>query len=328
MNLDELHDLLDDLASRIDQYITIFSNNEAQTRYSLIDPLLRQLGWDIGDPNQVRIEYRLRHSQGKMDYALFGPADKNKPTVAVEAKPLNENLDRKAVGQAITYCNSDNIPYFVVTDGNTWRIYEVFKREPLPQKVITKFSISTSEESAVMQSLWLWRGNFRALSSPVVPQFDRDPERPHNRHEVTPSREKRTDEIVDMPLELPSHNERIPISEVAPNENKLPAHLVYSDGQEKKVYFWKQLPTYTLEWLVDTKKVDLKDCPIVAGSGRLLVNSKAQSLQGNAWRQRDTHEYKGFWINTNATTEAHVKWVVDIMQVLEIDRNGIRFMST
>lgn len=37
----------------------LLGENEAQTRVSLIDPLLRALGWSPDDPDQVRVEVRV-----------------------------------------------------------------------------------------------------------------------------------------------------------------------------------------------------------------------------------------------------------------------------
>ena len=58
MVLDDLHELIETLQTRIDQHASALQQSEALTRYALIDPLLRALGWDTGDPSQVLVEYR------------------------------------------------------------------------------------------------------------------------------------------------------------------------------------------------------------------------------------------------------------------------------
>ena len=40
------------------------SVDETRTRYTLIDPVLRALGWDLADPSQVRVEIG-RSSRGE-----------------------------------------------------------------------------------------------------------------------------------------------------------------------------------------------------------------------------------------------------------------------
>ena len=49
--------------------------SEALTRATLIDPLLRELGWDTEDPALVAPEYRL--GRGYADYALLSNGQAN-----------------------------------------------------------------------------------------------------------------------------------------------------------------------------------------------------------------------------------------------------------
>jgi predicted type IV restriction endonuclease len=42
--------------SKLERYRNDYFQNEAQTRYALIDPVLRTLGWDLGNPEQVKPE--------------------------------------------------------------------------------------------------------------------------------------------------------------------------------------------------------------------------------------------------------------------------------
>ncbi len=43
---------------------------EDQTRYAIIDPILRALGWDTADPKECMVEYR--RGRGWVDYAILG----------------------------------------------------------------------------------------------------------------------------------------------------------------------------------------------------------------------------------------------------------------
>ncbi len=61
--------------------------SEALTRYVLIDPVLRALGWNTSDPDQVRPEFPTE--TGSPDYGLL---IEGKPLVTVEAKALAKNL--------------------------------------------------------------------------------------------------------------------------------------------------------------------------------------------------------------------------------------------
>ena len=50
MPLESLHSLVETLKERIQDHSDALSVNETLTRYALIDPLLRELGWDTADP--------------------------------------------------------------------------------------------------------------------------------------------------------------------------------------------------------------------------------------------------------------------------------------
>ncbi len=58
---------------------------EIQTRYRLIDPILRALDWDVSDPNQVQVEYP---RNGRFpDYAFFTQGSET-PIMILEAKSI------------------------------------------------------------------------------------------------------------------------------------------------------------------------------------------------------------------------------------------------
>src|SRR6266852_713750 len=74
---------------------------EQNTKAALIEPVLRVLGWDIEDPDEVHREYKQRSMDNPVDYALVLDG---KPVLFVEAKGLRENLDgRSWAGQILGY---------------------------------------------------------------------------------------------------------------------------------------------------------------------------------------------------------------------------------
>jgi type I restriction enzyme R subunit len=69
--------------------------SEAKTRALMIDALLAKAGWDIGNKNQVTLEWEVRHQPtatglGRADYVLWG--DDGKPLAVIEAKKASEKL--------------------------------------------------------------------------------------------------------------------------------------------------------------------------------------------------------------------------------------------
>ena len=111
---------------------------EDQTRYGIIDPIIRALGWDTGDPKECHPEYPRVNYQERVDYALFRRLDMDKlresdmpaPDIIIEAKALDESLEW-ALDKLRRYVKSPpsmNGGIAVLTDGVKWRLYEVGSR--------------------------------------------------------------------------------------------------------------------------------------------------------------------------------------------------------
>ena len=142
--------------------------SEALTRYALIDPLLRALGWNTADPSQVLVEFR--SGRGSADYALLG--SDGRPDVIIEAKRLGSRLE-DAVEQVINYCTREGYEFFAVTDGQHWELYETRRRGDIEEKLVVRLDLSDTPSSTCLDALALWRpsvaaGNVKTGAAPVV----------------------------------------------------------------------------------------------------------------------------------------------------------------
>ena len=115
MLLESLLECVNEIRRRIDEYGPALRKSETQTRYALIDPLLRELGWDTQDPALVVPEYN--SGNGRADYALLNGG---RPAMMVEAKSLDTPL-QGVVAQGVQYCVMEGTGHFSVTDGRRWR---------------------------------------------------------------------------------------------------------------------------------------------------------------------------------------------------------------
>ena len=144
MNVKELQGLIETLKKRIDDHGEELAKSEWATRYALIDPLLQGMGWDTGDRNQVKPEYKLEvpgRSDRWGDYALFNDG-RERPAVVIEAKKLSEDLQR-AAAQGLEYCAPQAISHFAVTDGQRWEVYDTHKQVPLSEKQVVEFDLKS-----------------------------------------------------------------------------------------------------------------------------------------------------------------------------------------
>ena len=106
--------------------------SETSTRYALIDPILKSLGWNLHDTHKVKFEYLI--GGGKADYALFDGKSTYVPRTIVEAKTLSKmgQWPSKLVDaehQLAKYWNFDfgRRRFGAITDGEHWNIYKVFR---------------------------------------------------------------------------------------------------------------------------------------------------------------------------------------------------------
>lgn len=173
MNAKKLQGLFNTLNTRINDHRSELVKSEALTRYALVDPLLRELGWDTGDPGQVQPEYPL--DDGRADYVLSGDdPDKSgffletKRVLLIEAKKLTGKEDDpekelwEAALQALLYASSDKVRYFAATDGQRWHVYDREKEGGLENGRISCFDL-TDEKKAVKaceQAKQLWRSTW------------------------------------------------------------------------------------------------------------------------------------------------------------------------
>ena len=123
--------------------------NETRTRNTLIDPLLRALGWD--DPSVVTQEYLVRYGArefeyGVADYAFHPPGQRANPMAFLEAKRMNEDLADEHRNQVFTYAldKGGSVRQFGLTNGDRWELYGLNEGEPFK---IFEFSIKKQSAS-------------------------------------------------------------------------------------------------------------------------------------------------------------------------------------
>jgi len=106
---------------------------EQDTKAALIVPILRALGWDVEDLEEVKLEYRRRPSDNPVDFALFLLRT---PRLFIEAKSLGAHLDDgKWASQILAYATVAGVEWVALTDGNEWRIYNSHAPVPVEQKL-------------------------------------------------------------------------------------------------------------------------------------------------------------------------------------------------
>ena len=266
MPLEDLLETIETLRGRTQTHGTALGGNETQTRYALIDPLLRALGWDTDDPSQVVPEYSA--SGGRADYALLGVD--GKPTVMVEAKRLNRPL-QDGLSQSIAYCVEQGTPYFCVTDGRRWAIYETFRQVAVNEKLVTQFDLLQDSPAEVCRkALTLWRpsvkdGNIKVGQAPVAGKSG----------PVSPI----------PPSEPPSQGMWVGLAQVPTQKGtSLPLQIRLPDGTTSSIHSWGAIPIEITRWLVEQGAITPSTLPLKGSANNYILATSPVGPSGKAFR--------------------------------------------
>ena len=186
--MSELTQVLNEVRNKITQYQGK-EMNEQNTKTALIDPVLRALGWDVGNLEEVSQEYKRRPNDKPVDYALFLLRT---PKLFVEAKALGQSLDApKWANQIMGYAAVGGIKWVVMSNGDEYRIYNACVEVPVEEKLFRSVRLSDpmspTEETLVLLSKdrirdndmeVLWKAHFvdRQVRSALEQLFSPDPD--------------------------------------------------------------------------------------------------------------------------------------------------------
>lgn len=134
----DLEEAIAQIGQRIAKHSRGAEIGEQNTKATLIEPMLRALGWDPEDIDEVRREFKAQKQDKPVDYALLSGG---KPVLFVEAKGLGTNLDdRGCANQIMTYATIAGVAWVVLTDGNRYDVYNAHAAVPVQEKLL--FSVA------------------------------------------------------------------------------------------------------------------------------------------------------------------------------------------
>ncbi len=167
-------------------------NHETSTIQLLIAPMLRGLGWDFDDPNQVRTEFnpedKRRYGQSRADIALL---EKGSPKVFIEAKRLDREYDHgylDQLGKYASFLREGDIA--VLANGRFWQFYAVENGKIYLQRTI---DVADGETESAAKELHKAIGK-EAISNSVEKAAPDAPSQRQNRPE-TAARQSVPDEV-------------------------------------------------------------------------------------------------------------------------------------
>ena len=141
---------------------------EEGTKAALISPLMKALGWNIEDPDEVTYEFRQTPSDNPVDYCLRLMRETR---LLIEAKALGEELcDWRWIIQILGYATAVGVQWCVLTDGDEYQIFNTSAPVPAEQRLLCKVKLSDEgrEEEAIKVLSLISRSN---MSGPMLEEL-------------------------------------------------------------------------------------------------------------------------------------------------------------
>ncbi len=301
MVLGNLQSAIEKLQKMIEAHRGYLAENETRTRQVLIDPLLRKLGWDVSNPNIVQLEYRVQKEQA--DYVLIS---KGKPIAVVEAKRLGSDLGDKPIMQALKYAIWDSIDYMIVTDGDKWEMYEVFKKVTFKERLLVKLELSQqSAHKNAKQALAMRKPNLTA-KKPVFKPPKRVSKRAKSpKPSKSPGRKSYS---FDSGKWYPQYTK--------------PSRLKIGNYVDVEVNYWRDVIHEVVVWLVNEERLNDNHCPIETGKWT-FVSSEAANRDGTPFKN-PRQLPKGFILHRGLTTEEQWSGLRKMLDQLQVDTSAIQ----
>jgi len=293
------------IVDRIKKHRSFYEQNEMAIRDQIINPILKSLGWNPENPEEV--QPNIFTQEGVPDYTLI---KNGKKVLFIEAKKLSVDVEQKEViRQMANYCFGEGMKYGVLTNGGIWILFRAFKEgTTMAERIVWKTDIESDELIATTSRLdtvskenvgnienlikklqildEIWQSFVEEPEEMIrglIPVFDKLINEGYADYKFESSEIE--DFLKERIRELITPMEE---SRVVPFEPQLwdgtrPRKIrIGTDTFEiRKSY---EILINTAEWLIRKGKLKKSDCPVAIGHKRHLINTESKHRYGDSCR--------------------------------------------
>lgn len=304
--MDDLKEIIETVLERLKKHRSLYEKSEESVRYQIINPILRGIGWDPENPEEI--QPNITSEEGIPDYSLLKDGKK---VLFIEAKKLSVDIEQNEVVRKLaSYCFGEGIKYGVLTNGSVWLLFRAFQEgTTMSERIVWKTDIESDELTA----------SIRRLSTISKDNIDRI-EKLIKKHQIL---DEIWQSLVDEPEEIikgiipvfeklikegyPDYEfEPIEIQDflkerikelITPTEGteygSPPETPTWESGQPRRMKIGSdvfeirnsyEILTKTAEWLIRKGKLKRSDCPIPVGRKRNLINTEPKHRYGDSFR--------------------------------------------
>ncbi|MEO0273357.1 MAG: type I restriction enzyme HsdR N-terminal domain-containing protein [candidate division WOR-3 bacterium] len=148
--MNNLSDVLKSIGEKIDKFRHFYEKNEQAVRDQIVSPILRSLGWDPENPEEV--QPNVAAVEGIPDYTLM---KNGKKILFIEVKKLAIDIKQEEIiRQLAKYSFSEGIKYGVLTNGAIWMLIRSFEEgKTLTERIVWKIDLENEVLSAVIRKM-------------------------------------------------------------------------------------------------------------------------------------------------------------------------------
>jgi hypothetical protein len=335
--MNNLNEVLVKITKKIKKFRSLYEQNEMAVRDQIINPILRNLGWDIENPEEVQPNISI--DEGVPDYSLL---KNGKIILFVEAKKLGIDIEqREIIRQLAKYSFSEGTKYGVLTNGTIWVLIRSFEEgTTLTERIVWKIDLENEElpavfrkiitisktniehietlvkKSQILDEIWqsfldepgeMIKGLIPVVKSIIIQGY---PTYQFEDTEIEDLLKERIKEIVSG-----KDGEEIPIEAAVeslwrggnPRKMKLKGEIV----ELRNSY---EILINTANWFIKNGKLKSSDCPIGIGGGkRNLVNKEPIHKYGDSFRAPKKLS-NGLWIETHYSTPSSINYAKRLLE--------------
>lgn len=336
--MNNLNEVLGVVVEKIKKFRSFYEQNEMAVRDQIVNPVLRNLGWNPENPEEV--QPNVSTEEGIPDYSLI---KEEKKMLFVEAKKLSVDVEqREIMRQLARYSFGEGTKYGVLTNGAMWLLIRSFEEgTTLTERIVWKADLENEEAPSVIRKLI-------TISKENVEKIETLVKKVQILNEIWQSLLEEPEEMIKgmMPVVkstltqgYPSYQfedteiedllrERIREIVAGPSEGEVPSELegepiIWQKGESPskmklagEVFELRnsfEILVNTANWLIKKDKLKHSDCPVRMGYKRNLVNIQPKHKYGDDFRAPKKLS-NGLWMETSLSTAS---CIVNAKRLLE-----------
>jgi hypothetical protein len=336
--MNNLNEVLEHIVEKIKKHHSLYEQNEMAVREHIVNPILRGLGWNPENPEEV--QPNIPTEEGVPDYSLIKDGRK---ILFIEVKNLSVDIEQKEViRQLARYSFSEGTKYGVLTNGTVWMLIRSFEEgttltdrivwktdleneelQRVVRKIITisKSNIENIEvlvkKSQILDEIWqslldepeeMIKGLMPVVKSILIQGY---PDYQFEDTEIEDLLKERVKEIISG-LSGEETTSETPIEPISWRSER--PRIMKLKGEVFELRNSFEILVNTANWLIRNGRLKPSDCPVgTGGTKRYLINKEPKHKYGGDFRAPKRLS-NGLWIETHYSTARCINYAKRLLE--------------